>query len=764
MGSILDVILLFSTVAHVVLLVFLQFNRIPTRLHPFWLQVAVVWSLLATLLPRLMGTLTLPAWAGSGVLSAVLLALAFIAYGQYVLNDLAKRRTPLWLLMGLLWPIALTVAAALSANPQLNRPAWLLTVQENVDPTGIIWLGGLILSTVWLLGRAFYRFYAAPLPEIANRALFWVLNSAVLAVGALLFVSGVTTFRVVGALLVLAALAGAIYAHVAYRVLNIRGGLVGAFRTVVFILFAASVIFLALYAAENTAFGTEAEHGLVLVVLALLAATVFVLFSQLTGVLFRPFLKERISPTRAARQYSQQVTKAVELSDLVRMASETLNRVMSVRRSGMILVNDTGRIPDAVEVIILKEAGGSADLKGTLSKAGPVYDQLAVRKLPLAQFDLAYGPRFQSVLPEEQQFFESLGMSAYAPIVVENALIGILMCGPRLNDTPFTSADLELLATMADQTGIALRNSRAMADLKHLNATMKALNEELEEANQQYEKLDSVKTDFITIASHELRTPLAQIRGYTDILDALNEQGMLDQDQITGMVNNLRKATERTEELLSAMLDMSQLDVNAMDLRFAQAAPESILRMAIEPLTEHVKQRKQTLSARGLRGLPAIHCDMQRLVQAFRNIITNAIKFTPDGGRIDITASLQPSENGLDDHILVAISDTGVGINKPDLTLIFEKFYRAYDPSLHSTGAYKFMGAGPGLGLTIARGVIESHGGKVWAESSGHNMETCPGSTFYVLLPVNPPENARRVAIEDTGAMKNPTPLRRPVA
>jgi signal transduction histidine kinase len=235
---------------------------------------------------------------------------------------------------------------------------------------------------------------------------------------------------------------------------------------------------------------------------------------------------------------------------------------------------------------------------------------------------------------------------------------------------------------------------------------------------------------------------------------------MLDQDQIGSMVSNLRKAAERTEELLSAMLDMSQLDVNAMDLRFAQAAPESIVRMAIEPLTEHIKQRKLTVSARGLRSLPPIHCDMQRLVQAFRNIISNAIKFTPDGGRIDITASVQPGENG--DHVLVSISDTGVGINKEDLELIFEKFYRAYDPSLHSSGAYKFMGAGPGLGLTIARGVIEGHGGKVWAESSGHNMETGPGSTFYVLLPVNPPEDARRVAIEDTNH-RNPMIVQRPV-
>lgn len=89
----------------------------------------------------------------------------------------------------------------------------------------------------------------------------------------------------------------------------------------------------------------------------------------------------------------------------------------------------------------------------------------------------------------------------------------------------------------------------------------------------------------MTIASHELRTPLAQLRGYTDIMDALNEQGILDADKTSGMIDNMRKATERMEELIAAMLDVSQLDVNAMDLRFAQTTIETVVRMAVEPLT-----------------------------------------------------------------------------------------------------------------------------------------------------------------------------------
>ena len=290
------------------------------------------------------------------------------------------------------------------------------------------------------------------------------------------------------------------------------------------------------------------------------------------------------------------------------------------------------------------------------------------------------------------------------------------------------------------------RNVRLVADLRKLNSGMRMLNQSLEDAKVQLERLDSVKTDFITIASHELRTPLAQVRGYTDIMDALNERGSLDEDQIAGMVGNLRKASERMEELIGAMLDVSQLDVNAMDLHFAQTSLETAIRMAIEPLTDAIRERQLTLAARGLRGLPTIQADMQRLVQAFRNVVVNAIKYTPDGGRIEIKAALQPAEQPKEpDHLLITISDTGVGIDKENLALIFRKFYRAYDPSLHSTGAYKFMGAGPGLGLTIAQGVVEGHGGKIWAESPGHSMETFPGTTFYILLPITPPEDAKRV-------------------
>ena len=220
----------------------------------------------------------------------------------------------------------------------------------------------------------------------------------------------------------------------------------------------------------------------------------------------------------------------------------------------------------------------------------------------------------------------------------------------------------------------------------------------------------------------------------------------MDKNQTTQLVSSLRRAAERMEELITAMLDVSQLDVNAMDLHLVQTAPETIIKMAVDPLTEAIQQRRLTLEAKGLSGLPMIDADMQRLVQAFQNVIVNAIKFTPDGGRIDIEASLQPKTDAEGrDHLLFTIQDTGVGIAEKDKELIFQKFYRGFDPQLHSTGTYKFLGAGPGLGVTIAKGIIEGHGGKIWVESDGQDLEKLPGSTFFILIPVHPPSSARRV-------------------
>jgi signal transduction histidine kinase len=134
--------------------------------------------------------------------------------------------------------------------------------------------------------------------------------------------------------------------------------------------------------------------------------------------------------------------------------------------------------------------------------------------------------------------------------------------------------------------------------------------------------------------------------------------------------------------------------------------------------------------------LPPVEADPGRLHQVFTQIINNAIKYTPDGGKILITGQTEAATGSRPAAVRIIVTDTGVGIAPEDRDKIFERFYRAGNSNLHSTGQTKFMGAGPGLGLAIVKGLVEAHGGRIWAESQGFDQQNCPGSTFSIVLPV----------------------------
>ena len=708
--------LLASLMAHALLIIYLHAQNERTHAVRWSLMLAALCSLLTSAVHLVPAIRTYP--------PVLFQAALIIAFGALVIRDVNQRLPNAWLIGGGVWLAAVTAGILVDSPHGIGTENWLALSASTPSLLPALLLGGMLILSLVLIGTVFYAFYRASLPEVANRALFWVIDTAGLLISVVLVISGTEILLLLGQLIALISLLGATYALVSYRVVDIRSQMNTALRAFVFVTITTIVIFVTLSAADSL----EERTPLILAALAILAAVIHTPLRQLAEALVDLILHgSLVSPTEITRRYNRGISGALELPALVESATRSINSLMRVRRSALILVNEG----DSAALALTLLPGD--DKSGVIAKDSVLYQELTTQDACISQFDLQFSPKYKAVTQTETSFFRSSQMSAYAPIRYEDKLIGILACGAKISDSPFTARDFELLTILAHQTGAALRNARLVADLRRLNNSV-------EDAKERIERLDSVKTDFITIASHELNTPLAQIRGYTEILDALNEQGMLDDEQIASMVGSLRKAGERMEELIGAMLDVSQLNVNAMDLRFDETTLDAVVRVAIEPLTDAIKQRKLSLTARGLRGLPTIHADTPRLVQAFRNVVVNAIKFTPDGGRIEIKASLQTN-----DRILVTISDSGVGIERENLELIFHKFYRASDPNLHSTGAYKFMGAGPGLGLTIAQGVIEGHAGKIWAESAGHNMETFPGATFCILLPIRPPDDARRV-------------------
>jgi signal transduction histidine kinase len=271
---------------------------------------------------------------------------------------------------------------------------------------------------------------------------------------------------------------------------------------------------------------------------------------------------------------------------------------------------------------------------------------------------------------------------------------------------------------------------------------------DLARANIELSKLEQAKTDFISIAAHELKTPLTLIQGYTNMLCEAD----LEADGAIGAMNMLSgilRGTERLSTIVEDMLDVSVIDTDALSLRIEQVSLASSVNMLVAQNERNLKDRSLTVHIGDLTCLPRIEIDSRRLHQILTHLLNNAIRYTPDGGEIFIEGRVLPGErpakerkSGKDltgddvEFVELTFRDTGIGIAPEDRERIFEKFYRVGKSTLHSTGEVKFKGAGPGLGLPIARGLAEAHGGRLWAESPGHDEVNFPGSTFHLLLPI----------------------------
>jgi signal transduction histidine kinase len=262
------------------------------------------------------------------------------------------------------------------------------------------------------------------------------------------------------------------------------------------------------------------------------------------------------------------------------------------------------------------------------------------------------------------------------------------------------------------------------------------LTEKLNEATLSLEKLDRSKSDFISVAAHELRTPLTLIDGYASMLKENLEQAGIPPYQVL-LVDGIQNGTRRLRAIIDDMIDVSLIDNKLMSLNFQPVWLNRLMSVLVEEFAGTIKERRQHLEIHPFPGSSEMTFgDPERLLQVFRNILTNAVKYTPDGGQITIDGRKLPG------FLEITITDNGIGIDSDDTQAIFDKFVRLGNTALHSSSKTKFKGGGPGLGLHIARGILESHGGTIWVESPGYDETTCPGSVFHVLIPLRtyPPD------------------------
>lgn len=259
--------------------------------------------------------------------------------------------------------------------------------------------------------------------------------------------------------------------------------------------------------------------------------------------------------------------------------------------------------------------------------------------------------------------------------------------------------------------------------------------QELEEANRRLRELDRMKSNFMALVSHELRTPLTLLEGYTHLLqEQLSGDSQAYPQEVRRLADGLTGGVDRIAQVINEVINVSRITSGTLQLSLGPVRLSQIVEKAAADVTEALEERNLTLDVKDLDELPVIQADGKQLSIALRNLLGNAIKYTPDGGRITVGAE------AVGDAVDVVVSDTGIGVPVSEQRRIFEHFHVLESIDHHSSSKSAFQGGGLGLGLAITRGIVEAHEGRIWVESKGRDAQALPGSTFHLLLPIKTDE------------------------
>ncbi|MBW4439260.1 MAG: hybrid sensor histidine kinase/response regulator [Pleurocapsa minor GSE-CHR-MK-17-07R] len=261
---------------------------------------------------------------------------------------------------------------------------------------------------------------------------------------------------------------------------------------------------------------------------------------------------------------------------------------------------------------------------------------------------------------------------------------------------------------------------------------------ELEKFNEDLRHLDNVKDAFINITAHELRTPLTLLIGYNRLLmeNPAIRTVLAQDDGSRLLVEGMSQAITRMQAIINEILTTSRIINNRLELSISPVNITEVIQRAVGFYQQAIKDRRMNITL-ALAGAPSrmlADWDLTELVM--RNLIGNAIKFTPDNGTITVTVTPLVGTGPEDTNIRISVKDTGIGIPRDAVDRIFERFNTTNDHMLHSTSKTAFRGGGIGLGLAVCKGVVEAHGGSISAVSPGFDPERLPGSEFIVVLPL----------------------------
>jgi signal transduction histidine kinase len=301
----------------------------------------------------------------------------------------------------------------------------------------------------------------------------------------------------------------------------------------------------------------------------------------------------------------------------------------------------------------------------------------------------------------------SIRSTLSVPMIREGEVIGAITVD-RSDPKPFLDKQIGLVKIFADQAVIAIENVRLFTELA-------ASNREIAEKSQQLEVASQHKSEFLANMSHELRTPLNAVIGFSEVLlQRMFGELNAKQDEY---LQDIYASGQHLLSLINDILDLSKIEAGRMELELTDFDLPTALDNALTLIRERAGRRGIALHLSIDERLGQMRADERKIRQVVLNVLSNAIKFTPEGGRIDVAAVPR------DEFVEVSVSDSGIGIAPEDQEAVFEEFRQV------GTAAKKVEGTG--LGLSLSRKFIELHGGRIWVQS-----QLGIGSTFTFTIPV----------------------------
>lgn len=289
---------------------------------------------------------------------------------------------------------------------------------------------------------------------------------------------------------------------------------------------------------------------------------------------------------------------------------------------------------------------------------------------------------------------------------------------PHLDESGRITGLIHVVQDITELGELEQRLTQQRNELRLLRDELHRQNLTLEAANAELQRLDQIKSVFVSIAAHELRTPLASISGYVEML-LDGDAGPLT-DRQRQYLRIVESSARRLLQITRDLLDLTRIELGRLEVVLKPTNLVALVEEAVAEQAPQLESRAQQISLRASAGLPLALCDPARTAQVVGNLLSNANKYSPVGA----TIAVEIKKAGEDGFLEIAITDEGIGIADPDRNRIFDPFFRAPNVNRTATG-------GIGLGLYIARSLVELQGGHLWFESI-----LGQGSTFHITIPV----------------------------